>query len=265
MTSFRNLVSLTIYFKRVLIVMLSLLCYLSSSAQSMDDIVYLKDGSIYRGEIIEENDAYLYMVIVDGQTIGVPQGEIRRTRTMQADRYLFHKGGRYHKKKGIFWNVELGSNVFSEGVSDHASFLVGYRFNKRWSAAAGVGSELNTTNIAGFQVETQFSSFFLYGRYYLADSRRRPYIYSRLGYGKGPDTEEQFNSGRHSGGFQAQNGLGIHFSSRKSFRFIIGMGVHTQYTNGEQFFLDDFGSEIKVEYDNFWLNHIVLKFGIEFG
>ncbi|MFK7809882.1 MAG: hypothetical protein AB8F74_18895 [Saprospiraceae bacterium] len=256
---------MSFFLKRALIVIILLICYQVADAQHKNDVVFLKDGSIYKGEIIEENDAYIYMVVIDGQTIGIPQEEIRRSRVMRAERYLFHKGGRYHKKKGIFWNVQMGGNVFSEGTSEHVNFTLGYRFNQRWSAGAGFGSELHSTNVAGFQVETQFSSFFVYGRYYLGDNRRRPYVYSRLGYGAGPGSSSEFNSGRHSGGFQAQSGLGIHFASRKSSKFIIGLGFHTQYTNGEQFFLNDFGGEIKVEYDNLWLNHLALKFGIEFG
>jgi len=248
--------------KRVLIVTCLLLLHILPNIQGQNhdietrDAVILKDGSVYKGQIIEETTDYMYMVILEGQTIDIPQRKIKKV--LSGDNYIFHSEGRYHYKKGFFWNIELGANLDEEGTSEHSSLLLGYRFDKRWSAGLGFGTELHSSNISGFEVETLFTSYFLYSRYYLLDNRRRPFLFGRVGYGAGPSEGEDVNTGRHSGGFQYQGGVGIHFASRKRARFILSVGYHSQYTSGEQFYLDDFGSEIRVQYDDIWLNHVFL-------
>lgn len=250
---------------RALIVMVCLVFSLTTflqaqSKKSPDDIIHLRDGSIYKGQIIEENDEYIYMVIIEGQTISIPQREVKRM--MNGKNYLFHNNRRFHYTKGFFWNVKLGFSVIEDEGAEHFSFLMGYRFNKRFSVGIGLGSELGTSKVGGFDVETIFASYFAEGRYYLTNNRQRLFTYGRLGYGSGPS--ETNESGRHGGGFQTQGGIGIHFASRKRIRFIMSFGYHTQYTNGEQFFRDGLGSEVRVQYEDLWVDHFVFKFGVEF-
>ncbi|MFT7450109.1 MAG: hypothetical protein ACI9VN_000822, partial [Patescibacteria group bacterium] len=186
----------------------------------------------------------------------------RVRRKLSNDNFLFHSGGRYHYTTGLFGGINIGFSPTDKTVSEHVSFLLGYRFDKRFSAAIGLGNELTTSTVSGFDIETTFSSYYLYGRYYLTDSRRRPFAYARAGYGSGPDEESE--SGRHGGGVQGQLGLGIHFASKRRSRFILSLGYHAQQTTGQQFFLDTFGNELVVDYKKIWVNNFILKFGIEF-
>ncbi len=236
---------------------------LSQSGESVptEDVIYLKDGSVYKGIIVDENGSFIYMEVLDGNRIDIPRWKIRKK--MSNNNFIFHNRGRYHYTKGLFGALTIGLSPTDESVfTEQVSFLVGYRFNKRFSAAIGLGNELTTSEMAGFEVETNFSSYYLYGRYYLSDYRRRPFVYARGGYGSGPADEAE--SGRHSGGIQGQIGAGIHFASKRRSRFVLSLGYHVQHTSGQQFFLDTFGNEVLVEYPNTWINNFVISFGIEF-
>jgi len=138
----------------------------------------------------------------------------------------------------------------------------GWRFNKRWSVANGIGSEFNVSQVGGFSIETNYSSYFLYGRYYITDSRPRLFAYSRLGFGTGQTGETETNND-NKGGIQFQGGAGLHFASRKRARFIISLGYYLQKANGTQFFLDGFGNEVKIDFD-ILITRPILKLGIEF-
>lgn len=249
------------------VVTLLLLFFFSNSIHAqyeenvpIEDVVYLKDGSVFKGIIVDEDRSFIYMDVLEGNRLDIAKWRIKRK--MSNDNYIFHSRGRYHYTEGFFAALNIGFSPSDETVSEHVSLLFGYRFNKRISAAIGLGNELTTTTVSGFEVETNFSSYYLYGRYYLTDGRRRPFVYARGGYGLGPDQDSE--SGRHGGGIQGQLGAGLHFASKGRSRFILSLGYHAQHTNGQQFFLDTFGNEVLVEYDNLWVNNFVLKFGIEF-
>jgi hypothetical protein len=228
----------------------------------VDHVVYLRDGSVFKGSIVEETDDYIYMVILDGTTIDIARWRIRKV--MDNKNFIFHNGGRYHYNEGgFFWNLQLGFAPSSQTTSEHSSLEFGYRLKKRWSVAIGAGSEFSTSPVAGFDVSTLFNSFYLYNRNYLSDSRRRPFVYQRIGYGFGPTTEEDIE-GRHGGGPQLQVGAGLHFASRKRSRFVLSLGYHAQYVNGEQTFLDNFQNEIRVKYEDLLVRNFILKFALEF-
>jgi hypothetical protein len=228
----------------------------------VDHVVYLKDGSVYKGSVVEETDDYIYMVILDGTTIDIARWRIKKV--MSNKNFIFHNGGRYHYNEGsFFWNLQLGFNTSDQNTANHTAMEFGYRLKKRWSVALGVGSEFTTIPVAGFDVSTIFNSFYLYNRNYLSDSRRRPFVYQRVGYGFGPTTEDDVE-GRHGGGPQIQAGAGLHFASRKRSRFALSLGYHVQYVNGEQTYLDNFQNEILVKYDDLFVRHFILKFCLEF-
>jgi hypothetical protein len=155
---------------------------------------------------------------------------------------------------GLFSGQDIGS--------EHFDMLIGYRFNKKWTAAIGVGSEFNSSQVGGFLIETAFAAYFLYGRYYFNDGRLRFFAYSRLGYGAGQAEDPETNI-NNTGGIQWQGGGGIHFASRKNARFIISWGYYLQKTSGTQYFLDDFGNEVKVDFDML-IQRPILKLGVEF-
>ena len=232
--------------------------------QKSEAIIYCRDGSVFRGEIIQENHSGIRLVTFDQDTVFVAGSRVKKV--LRSGDYLFHSNGRMHDTKGFFWAINLGFNAvgfFNPEVvrSEHFELLFGWRFNKRWTVANGIGGEFNSSDIGGFVVETTFSSYFLYGRYYLTDNRQRVFVHSRIGFGSGSSDENE--NVNNAGGMNWQGGLGVHFAARKRARFILSLGYYFQKTKGTQFFLDGFGNEVKIDFDML-ITRPILKFGIEF-
>ncbi len=223
----------------------------------------MQDRSTYVGEVIDNDDETITMDLDSGARIVIPRNRIRKVTT--GTNKLYHPKGKFHYTKGFFFSFSVAMNPFiateQGGITEHSDLLIGWRFNKDLSLAIGFGSELSSTNVGGFEVDTWFNSYFLYGRYYLADWRHRPYTYARIGYGTGPDQE--FEAGRHGGGLQGQVGVGFHFASRRKSKFNISIGYHFQKTEGGQSFLDTFGNEVDIDY-NLLIREAILKFTYEF-
>lgn len=224
----------------------------------------MQDRSTYAGEVIDNDNETITMQLDSGATIVIPRDKIRSVKS-GSDK-LVHSNGKFHYTKGYFFSLSLGFNPFKGDAgnlqpTEHTELLIGWRFNKDLSVAVGVGAELSGTSVGGFGVETIFNSYFLYGRYYLADWRHRPYTYARLGYGSGPS--QDFESGRHTGGLQAQFGAGFHFASRKKSKFNVSLAYHIQKTDGNQRFLDVFGNEVAIDY-NLLIREAIFKLTYEF-
>lgn len=224
-------------------------------------MIRLIDGSLYVGEVIKDEYCCMTIVILTGDTLKIERHLIRESRG--DDRFILHKKGKYHYKQGdIFYGGSLGlwGDADESTGSTMMQFLYGKRFSERWSLAAGFGFEFHSLELAGFPIDTQFGSVFAYGRYYITNSTNRIFAYGRLGMGFAGE-ESEFAS-EHTSGFQTQTGLGIHFASRKTNRFTLSFGWHTQKTSGQESFLDDFGNEIRTDFDVL-ISTPVLKFGFE--
>ena len=244
-----------------LILTISVHCY---GQKSKEALVKCRDGSIYRGKLIKEDNTILQIVDSTKDTIHVSRSRVKKV--YRSGDYLIHPNGKMHDTNGFFWGINVGfnaANVFNPDDlrSEHLEIMFGWRFNKKWTVANGFGSEFNTSQVGGFIVESTFASLFLYGRYYITDNRQRIFAYSRIGIGTIPTEEDDINN--NIGGFQWQGGGGVHFASRRRARFIISLGYYLQKANGTQFFLDDFGNEVKIDYD-ILISRPVLKLGIEF-
>lgn len=247
---------------------LGLILFLStgvSQAQSPIDepfsILYLKDGSVYIGEIQDKNANPINLRLSTGNNIEIDRFFIRKY--LFADDVLLYDNGKYHVTRGPFFNFSFGINaaLSDEKVSNHMSFMYGYNFNKKFAVAAGLAFEFNEAILGGFFIDTQFLPIFAYGRYYLSDNRRRPFVYSRIGYGMA-DNNNGFTD--HGGGFQFQSGFGFHFASKKRTHFLLKLGYHLQNTQGSESFIDQFGNEIRTDYD-LLIKRWILTFSWDFN
>ena len=65
-----------------------------------EHVVNYKDGSIFRGRIIDSNGGYLTMLITTGDTISLQIDQI--TKFFDPSEYLLTRKGKYHLKSGFF-------------------------------------------------------------------------------------------------------------------------------------------------------------------
>jgi len=261
-------------FKLLVLLSFALLWVVSSTtAQQNNSVFYMKNGSVFIGEVLDDETDTLQVHLVDGNDVQIFAPAVKRY--LAAKNIQVFPDGRYNPIRGFFFQTGLGFNAESlaEGendearISSHLPFLFGWHLNSRWSAASGFGFEFNEAEIGGFPIETQMTSLFLYGRYNLTEQKRRPFLYARIG-GAFTDGELEENledntQNINNGGFQFQAGGGFQFSSRKSSRWILSLGYHLQKASGQQRFIDFAGGEVVANYD-VWIRRLIFGVAVEF-
>jgi len=244
---------------------LCLLCIgIAASAQILDAnrvIISLHDGSVFIGTILQEDELNIDLMVITQDTVHIHKGLIRTIHRNSKD-ILIHPGGKAHYIGGSFISTTLGwGGDFGDNPSADLDLIIGKRLNKRFSVGAGVALNANSAVIGNWNwIENHFMPVFAYGRYYITDKKIRPFAFSRLGYGFRTNI---FWNEEHTGGVHIQPGVGIHFASRKSARFIITLSQMIQHTNGTRFNFDVFSNPVSINYSH-WYNRTMLKFGIEF-
>jgi len=237
-------------------------------AQRKPVLVKLWDGNDYVGEKISERDSSFTLKLERGKTISIDKDNVWRY--YDRENAIIYPDGRFFNKKGyIYWAISAGTNAmslvqgFNQRWAAHLEFLFNARISNKVNLGAGAGWEANQAEIAGLTLNTQFQSIFIYGRYYLTDTKPRIFAFSRIGVANPAfQTERWFDF--HSGGFNTINGFGVHFAAKKDARFQITIGHYMQKTDGQTWFNDAFGETVRTRFD-IWIQRYILKFGWEFG
>jgi hypothetical protein len=205
-----------------------------SFAQQMQDVIYLKDGGVLKGTIIEEVPGKTYKIESTGGNIfAVTLDEIEKLakkKTKSKDEFWFRSRWRndttfyQRKNKGHFFEAQL----LVENRQFGGRIINGYRFSNYAQLGIGIGIDmlmsspfnepingLNKKALAG-----TYPSVFLYFQSE-AKSRRRvsPYFALEGGYtmafgGLDETAEDEFGN-TMSGGIMAGAGLGLRIKPRR--------------------------------------------------
>ncbi len=223
-------------------------------------IIHYFDGSIFIGTIVEEDPLQVIMIAATSDTLHLNKASIKKI-FRNSTNVLIHNGGKFHFKKGLFWAISTTLGAAENGnASFQQNFVIGKRFNKKWSAGLGTGLHFNEASFNGIWTTSDFIPFYAYGRYYVTHKRARIFAASKLGFGF---ASEIAWSDAETGGLLFQPEVGIHFASRKNARFVLSIGQYIQHTKGEDIFFDQFGNPVNSRF-SLWLNRTVFKAGIEF-
>ncbi len=238
--------------------------YSSSLAQAEEGYMLAKlyDGSIFYGNKVDEDDDVIKMRLSTRDTIHVDRRLAKHI--YDENNAIVFTDGKYFETKGFFWTFSMGTNVLTDQVSSHIEFLFAQRISENFALGGGTGFEFNETSAAGFNFDTQFSTFFAYGRYNILDGKRRFFAWGRIGQGFSSEENIEGIRNEQEGGINAMYGVGLHFSSRSKSKFQLMLGQYFQKTSGREFFIDALGNEIQTDY-KLLIKRLILKFGWEFG
>ncbi|MEM9544379.1 MAG: hypothetical protein AAGA77_00330 [Bacteroidota bacterium] len=226
------------------------------------------NGIRYSGKKVEEKGSIVSVQLYTSDTIQINRTDV--SNYYDSSNALIFRDGKYFETKGWFWNLSFGFNAASvvdsadQRESAHLEFIYARRLNERFNIGAGLGFEFNEARVAGFQFDTQFTSVFAYGRFYLTNSKKRLFLFSRIGMGFPAEENEDEILAEHSSGFNTLNGLGLQWAARGKSRFMLTLGFYTQKTEGTEFFLDNIGNEVETNFD-ILIKRLIFKFGWEFG
>ncbi len=179
----------------------------------MNDAVYLHNGSILRGKVIETvEDRNTKIELIGHTVLVIPQTEIEK---VVLDEPVSQKAS-VVKPAGV--EVQPTVNFFG-GSKNSAGFTVvtGYRFPFRLSAGAGMGVEWFT-----YQVMPVYADF----TYCPIKGNFTPLVYARAGYSfpLGKPADDQYSDTDYKGGAMFGAGIGLrrYFANHNAFIFSIG-------------------------------------------
>jgi hypothetical protein len=162
------------------IIILPLLLMLAGPIFAQNDILYLNDGSVIRGTIMEHLvGKHSRIRTLDGKTMEFPAYQVDRLRTRRGKQGKLERQAVSVKENGYYNNTTLGFLLgfdhygrLSAGPS--LQMVQGYQFKGRMNVGLGTGLELIRNNA----MIPAFAEF----RYHLRKSGFSPFVSARAGY-----------------------------------------------------------------------------------
>lgn len=211
----------------------------------IEDVVYLKDGSMFRGTIREQlPDSIVRIEIIGENVITLPSKQLdhieysvrRQIKDASADTV------EHFKSRGYFNATELGvmpgtnytTYYYSAIPQASTGFTIqtvnGYRFSRNLLAGAGLGMDI---------IGAPMFQLFADGRYEILNRKATPYIVVNAGYGF-PLTPKQgdiYSETSYKGGFMWSAGAGMRFNFHREGAFLVSVGYkvdkRTETISGE--------------------------------
>ena len=253
-------------FIKVLTVALLMVPAIVKAQDHLQDVIYLKDGSIYKGLIIEQVPNVSFKIQSrDGNVFAVKIGEVEKiTKEVKEESYnqRSNRGHGHWKKDSIRYEPKQKGYFFEgqiliENVQGGLRVVNGYKFSKYAYLGVGVGVDFLMSNpfnpkINGLQKKEMAGTYPSLYLYFQSDGptkgRFTPYLALEGGYAvafKGKDKEAVDDFGnRLSGGPMGGVGLGFKIQSRrKRAHLSVLFNVNYKQVNYErdQLFLSNSG------------------------
>lgn len=256
--------------------LLTLVVFTVTAQENMEDVIYLKNGSIYRGILIEQvpNESYKIQ-IAGGSVFTVTVAEVLKiTKELKwqspykvdavapkpnADSPRLNRYNRYtdstyvpayKKKRKYFFIAELRGGPANGGVR----ITNGYKFGRFGYLGIGVGIDGATFNNIGGPISSGGGSGRSDGVYlpivirYQGDilrTRITPFYYVEAGYAAHPVNTPFFEGSSNSrGGPMATVGFGCKFNTKRRVNFNLNLNAtyRSNFYNESYYYYDQFGN-----------------------
>lgn len=263
-------------FTRLFILLFSFLALSANAQESMEDVLYLKNGDIYRGIIIEQiPGATLKIQIAGGSVFTISINDVQKItkEPRWQSPYKSTTGGsevipvvkpatpvvdsatlpkympRYKKKKGYFFLAELRAGPGNGGVR----IVNGYKFGRFGFLGIGIGIDgasfnnrmLDTgvDNIRGNSNGVYLPIVLRYSGDILR-TRITPFYYVEAGYAAHPDAPFVYNGSDSRGGPLASVGFGCKFNTKRRVNFNLNLNAtwRSNFYRGYTYYYDNMGN-----------------------
>jgi hypothetical protein len=244
------------------LIFMLLISQVLSAQTTLQDVVKLNDGSIYRGLITERSADALKLETEGGNLFVIPCTEIDSTyvaRPKNIKTCQFHQ-----KSSGYFSVTSLGVPIGTQ-QEDYfyyntgkvvagftAQTVHGYRFFDRLLAGAGCGIEI---------VQDPMLQLFADARYELLKLQYTPYVVADAGYGINlrSDVSATWQTSEFGGGFMWGIGAGMRFNFIQAGAIVFDAQYRVSRRTEEISF-----PETGAFVNQYTLRRIVLKLGLAF-
>lgn len=216
-----------------------LLCMLLASSlfaqkkHPNEDVVYLQNGSVLRGEILDSIPAGNIRVrILGGSVLVYPMAEVARIASEPSNNFVRILAEKHVPKSRGFYHLPQAALLFGENqwgdlnIGFTLQHTSGYRFNRFLGVGLGLGLEQYVNGNSAAPVW----SIPLYAevRGHLLDRSFSPFYSVALGYGQPIGSG---NAGSSSGGIYFNPAIGLRFPSTKLGHVTLDLGLKLQQLN----------------------------------
>lgn len=219
--------------KKLLILLTLVICFggllQGQNRDASTDVVYLKSGSVIRGEIIEiKQDEHIRIRYSGSNELLIPVADIDRIK--QGDDGLHYNTSGYMNRTGLELLSGTGNNTFRFAT------IHGVHFNPHLSAGIGIG-------ITPYNDPLNLIPFFTDFNYRLLKANTSPYLYLKAGYNFSmyDENDDENLMNRHSGGLLLNPGIGIDFNFESGFGWYVQAGYNIDQSTYE---FDGWGTEV---------------------
>ncbi len=221
-------------------------------AQSSEDVVYLKNGSILRGKVIENVTGVRTSIEIIGHNlIVIPDSAVKMI--------LMDQKSSTGVRENAAGPLEVSANVSFYGGEQRSggfTFIPSYRFPFRLAVGAGIGVEW---------FDHQQIPFFADAKYSFLKGSWSPYVYAQGGYSIPMTKSNDGDYADYYGGAMAGIGGGLRFDFSKHNALIFSLGYRYQKTKtvmGYYPWMSSMQSET-TRYDEY--NRLAFSFGFLFN
>jgi len=222
-------------------------------AQSKEDAVYLHNGSILKGKVIENISGVKTTIeIVGHNIIVVPDSLIKMI--------LMDQAIPAKEKENKASPVEMAASVNFYGGSQNSggfTFVTAYRFPFRLAIGGGIGIEWFDHQQIPFMADVKY--YFLKGSW-------SPYIYAQGGYAVPLSQKAENEWTEYHGGALAGTGAGMRFNFTKRNALVFNVGYRYQKTetvSASYPWMSSIQNSETIRYDEY--NRLTFSFGFLFN
>lgn len=245
------------YFKYLLTVGLLAFC-LNAEAQYYEEVIYLTNGSVIRGDVIEQTQEEIKIKIAGGSVLVYKMSEVERItkeektlKEKKRDRdFTSPKLGYYHAVNFGLLPGQGEFGTFAFGGSLH--YVLGYQYKPIIGAGIGVGADSYI-----YSEIRSVIPVYLEARGYLQNQPFAPYYCLQAGYGFAL-INDTWNMTDASGGIMIHPKIGFRFPSRTNAAFTAEIGYLFQKAS---FTFDDWQGRYQ---DDVSFRRVSVRFGVLF-
>lgn len=237
----------------------------------LQEVVYMKNGSIIRGKIISmDKEGDITIKIVGGTVLVFPSSEVDNIKFESGSPYFNNRAykriprpynvpepGNYQVAV-MGWVVGQGQWGFRPGFSAH--YVYGRYINQNLALGLGIGFDVYDLIDNGDGA----AQFYLDARGYFKNTSQT--FFYKVGLGYGDVFTNRWQVTETTGGLYANPAIGLRFASRSRTHFIMELGATFQKANYVESVWDPIdGTNTQRSEIDIWFQRNTLKLGILFS
>ncbi len=238
--------------------------------RDINDIIYLKNGTVLKGKLIEQvPDSIVKIEIAGGSVFVVTMAELDyiayRQKTEPSQVQAVNAESSSRKSKGYCSVSQIGllpgsGNSYdyywyssSPSVGVTVQTIHGYRFNPHILAGAGLAIDI---------IDNLIGQLFIDGRYEILNKKATPFVFGDFGYGlpfDGKYTDESVSIS-YKGGITAGGGIGMRMNFRNEGAFVVEVGYKMEKYS-QYYDYVNWGDDVTNKYT---YNRMAIRMGLAF-